>query len=281
MKLSRLSALRKAWAFVWKDFLIEVSYKSAFLLHLGGVVFSVGIWFFFSAFLQDNLKEKMDSLTGGNLFAFILFGIAPYHYQQVSLRAFGSRFREEQVTGTLEAMLVCPTRTPLVIFGSALFDFIFTSFSVVLYLLVGIGFSYLTARPIALHAAGLAPALVIFVLMVLASVGIGVMAAAFVMYFKKGEVLVTLISSASALLGGVFFPAAALPEAVQPFSRLLPITYTTDGIRRALLAGEGIGELLPEIQVLFLFAAVLLPAGLMMFRVALRGARRDGTLVQY
>lgn len=276
-----LSTLRKASAFVWKDFLIEVSYKSAFVLQLGSIVFSVGIWFFFSGFLQANLKEKIDALTGGNLFAFILFGVAPFQYQQVSLRAFGSRFREEQVTGTLEAMLVCPTRTPLVIFGSALFDFLFTSFSVVLYILVGVGFSLFTARPIALHMAGMVPALVIFTLMVMASVGIGIMAAAFVMYFKKGEVIVTLISSASALLGSVFFPAAVLPEFLQFLARLLPISYTTDGVRRALLTGAGMMELMPQIQVLFLFAAVLLPLGLFIFRIALRAARRDGTLVQY
>ncbi len=275
------STIRKAWAFVWRDFLIEVSYKSAFILYFGGVIFSVGIWFFFSGFLQENLKDKMDSLTGGNLFAFILFGIAPYHYQQVSLSAFGSRFREEQVTGTLEAMLVCPTRTPLVIFASALFEFIFTSFRVVLYIIVGMIFSLFTSRPIALHAGGLPAALIIFILMVLTSVGIGIMAAAFVMYFKKGEVLVTLISSASALLGGVFFPTGALPGFAQPFSKLLPISYTTDGVRRALLTGEGMLDLMPQIQVLALFAVILLPLGLFIFRVALRAARRDGTLVQY
>jgi ABC-2 type transport system permease protein len=276
-----LSTLRKAWSFVWKDFLIEVSYKSAFVLQLGGTVFSVGIWFFLSGFLQTHLKENIETLTGGSLFAFILFGIAPLQYQQVSLRAFGSRFREEQVTGTLEAMLVCPTRTPLVIFGSALFDFLFTSFSVFLYILVGVGFSWFTSRPIALHAAGLAPALIIFTLMVAASVGIGIMAAAFVMYFKKGEVLVTLISTSSALLGGVFYPSAVLPEPLQYLSRLLPISYTTDGVRRALLTGEGLGDLMPQMRVLFLFAVVLLPLGLFIFRLALRAARRDGTLVQY
>ncbi len=275
------AGLRKAWAFIWRDFLIEVSYKSAFVLHMGGVIFSVGIWFFLAGFLQENLRERIDSLTGGNLFAFILFGIAPYNYQQVSLGAFARKFREEQVTGTLEAMLVCPTRTPLVIFGSTLFDFIFTSFHVLLYVGVGIAFSYLTSRPISLHAGGLVPAAIIFALMVLTSVGVGIMAAAFVMYFKRGEVLVTLVSSMSALLGGVFFPTAALPEALQTFARLLPITYTTDGVRRALLTGEGLADLLPEIQVLFLFAAVLLPLGLFIFRLALRGARRAGTLVQY
>jgi len=276
-----LSTIRKAWAFVWKDFLIEVSYKSAFVLQLGGIVFSVGIWFFLSQFWQANLKENITALTGGNLFAFILFGIAPLQYQQVSLRAFGSRFREEQVTGTLEAMLVCPTRTPLVIFGSALFDFLFTSVSVVLYIVVGVGFSWFTSRPIAMHMAGLLPAMIIFTLMVMASVGIGIMAAAFVMYFKKGEVMVTLISSASALLGSVFFPAAALPEVLQLFAKLLPISYTTEGVRRALLVGDGVTELMPQIRILFLFAAVLLPLGLFVFRLALRAARRDGTLVQY
>ena len=277
----RLNALRKARAFLWKDFLIEASYKSAFILNLGGVVFSVGIWFFFAGFLQANLSHEAGALTGGNLFAFILFGIAPYSYQQVSLSAFGRRFREEQVTGTLEAMLVCPTRTPLVIFGSALFDFVFTSLRIVLYILVGLGFSWLSSRPIDLHPGGLAAALVILTLMVMTSVGIGIMAAAFVMYFKRGEVLVTLISSASALLGGVFFPTAALPGFLRPFSKLLPISYTTDGVRRALLTGEGMMDLLPHIEVLLLFAAVLLPLGLLVFRMALRAARRDGTLVQY
>jgi ABC-2 type transport system permease protein len=273
--------IRKAWGFIVRDFLIEVSYKSHFVMQFMSVVFSVGIWFFFSGFLQAHLNEASSVLTGGDLFAFILFGIAPFHYQQVSLTTFAHRFRDEQVTGTLEAMLVCPTRTPLVIFGSALFDFMFTSFRIVLYIVVGIAFSQFSARPIQLHAEGLPAALIIFVLMVMTSVGIGVMAAAFVMYFKKGDVLVTLISSASALLGGVFFPASALPAAVKPFSRLLPISYTTDGVRRALLAGESVRDLLPEIQVLLVFAAVLLPVGLLIFRMALRGARRDGTLVQY
>ncbi len=277
----RIPGLRKAMAFVWKDFLIEVSYKSAFLLHLGGVVFSVGLWFFFAGFLQSNLSGNLDALTGGNLFAFILFGIAPFQYQQVSLGAFARRFREGQVTGTLEAMLVSPTRTPLVIFGSALFDFIFTSFQVVLYIGIGLGFSWAASRPITLHASGLLPAFVIFALMVMTSVGIGVMAAAFVMYFKRGEVLVMLISSASALLGGVFFPTGSLPGLIRPLSAVLPIAWTTDGVRRALLAGEGIGALVTHIQVLAIFAAVLLPLGLWIFRLALRAARREGTLVQF
>jgi len=277
----RIPGLRKAMAFVWKDFLIEVSYKSAFILHMGGVVFSVGLWFFFSGFLQANLTGDMDALTGGNLFAFILFGIAPFQYQQVSLGAFARRFREGQVTGTLEAMLVCPTRTPLVIFGSALFDFIFTSFQVILYIGIGLAFSWGASRPITVHAGGVLPALVIFLLMVLTSVGVGIMAAAFVMYFKRGEVLVTLISSASALLGGVFFPTGSLPDLLRPLSAVLPIAWTTDGVRRALLAGEGIGALATHVQVLSLFAAVLLPLGLWVFRSALRAARREGSLVQF
>ena len=33
--------------------------------------------------------------------------------------------------------------------------------------------------------------------------------------------------------------------------------------------------------ILLIFAAVLLPLGLYIFRIALRAARRDGTLVQY
>jgi len=274
------SFLHKAWAFIRRDLLIEISYRSAFVLQLAGVFVSVGIWYFLSGMIRG-FAPDMKRLEGGDYFPFILVGIAFYHYLTVALTSFASRVRNEQLTGTLEAMLVSPTRTPMVILASSLWDFVFTSFRVVVYLAVGVGISWLTDRPIRIHWGGLVPFAVILSLTILAFCGIGIIVASVVIYLKRGEPINSFILSASALLGGVFYPVDAMPAWLVSASALLPITYALRGIRRALLSGASTGDLLPEIRVLIVFVAVLVPLGLLVFRWALRAARRDGTLVQY
>jgi len=272
--------LHKAWAFIRRDMLIETSYRSAFVFQFAGVFVSVAIWYFLSGMIRG-LAPDMKNLEGGDYFPFILVGIAFYHYLTVALTSFASRVRNEQLTGTLEAMLVTPTRTPMVILASSLWDFVFTSFRVIVYLAAGILIAQAAGRPVRIYWSGLLPFAVILGLTILAFCGIGIIVASVVIYLKRGEPLNAFIISASALLGGVFYPVQAMPPWLESASTLLPITYALRGIRRALLEGASMGDLLTEIQVLALFVAALVPIGLLVFRWSLRGARRDGTLVQY
>ncbi|MBI3450870.1 MAG: ABC transporter permease [Acidobacteria bacterium] len=275
-----VSVLLKAWAFIRRDLAIEMSYRSAFVLQFMGVFVSVGIWFFLSDMFRG-MAPAMKGVEGGEYFPFILVGVAFYHYLTVALTAFASRVRNEQLTGTLEAMLVSPTRTPTLVLASSLWDFVFTSFRVVVYLAVGVAVAWIAGRPIAIHASGVLPSVVVLGLTILSFCGIGIIVASSVIYFKRGESINSFVTSASALIGGVFYPTQALPPWLQSMSSFLPITYALRGIRRALLSGASFGDLLPEIQVLALFALVLVPVGLVVFRWSLRLARRDGTLVQY
>ncbi|HEU4403574.1 MAG TPA: ABC transporter permease, partial [Candidatus Polarisedimenticolia bacterium] len=86
---------------------------------------------------------------------------------------------------------------------------------------------------------------------------------------------------ASALLGGVFYPPEDMPAWLGVGSRFLPITYALHALRRALLRGSHFADLLPDIQALVLFVAILLPLGILAFRLAVRKARQEGSLVQY
>jgi ABC-2 type transport system permease protein len=278
MRIANL--LHKAWAFIRRDLLIEASYRSAFVLQFSGVFVSVGIWYFLAGMIRG-VAPGMKGMEGMDYFAFIVVGIAFYHYLTVALTSFASRVRNEQLTGTLEAMLVSPTRTPMVILASSLWDFVFTSFRVVMYVAVGVGISWVTDHPIHIHWEGLLPFAVILALTVLAFSGIGIIVASVIIYLKKGEPINSFLISASALLGGVFYPVESLPSWLVSASALLPITYALRGIRRALLSGASFLDLLPEVQVLAVFVAGLVPLGLIVFRWALRGAQRDGTLVQY
>jgi len=105
--------------------------------------------------------------------------------------------------------------------------------------------------------------------------------AAFVFYLKRGDPITYLVSSASALFGGVFYPTEDMGSVINGLSKLLPITYALRALGRALLKGSSFADLLPDIAMLALFVVVLLPLGALAFRFAVRKARQEGSLVQY
>ena len=90
-----------------------------------------------------------------------------------------------------------------------------------------------------------------------------------------------VISTMALLFGNLIIPPRALPDSIAWISRLIPVTYAVDAVRGALLQGEGLGDLAPKLAVLAAFAVVLVPIGLVGARVAVRRAKRDGSLVQY
>ena len=122
--------LAKLWAFIRRDFLSMVSYRLAFVLQLFGMLFSLAAFFFMTKMMDPNAK----GLNGIPPFDYLLIGLAFLSYFSTALHAFASRIRREQMMGTLEAMLVSPTRTHVVVFASAAWDFTYGAFRILLYL---------------------------------------------------------------------------------------------------------------------------------------------------
>jgi ABC-2 type transport system permease protein len=79
----------------------------------------------------------------------------------------------------------------------------------------------------------------------------------------------------------VFYPVSVLPGWLRFISRLLPITWSLEGIRGALLKGESFSALWQEFLALAIIASVLVPLGLAFFRLSVHYARKTGTLVKY
>lgn len=269
-----MSTLRQILAFLRKDFLEEVSYRTAFLMQMGGIAISVSLWFLIARFLRP-AEAAIPGLPGVPYFSYLLVGIAFYHYLASALGSFAGKLRNEQLTGTLEAMLITPTPIPIIILSSALWDFLMTSLRVVAYLALGALFG------LHLRFDSLAGFFLILGLTILAFSGIGILSAAFILYLKRGDPINFLISSASALFGGVFFPLESMPHGLGAVGRFLPITYALNGIRKSLLTGTRLRDLLPEVGALLLFIAILLPLGVAGFSLAVRKAREEGNLAQY
>jgi len=264
--------LVKMWAFLKRDFLSEVSYRLSFMMRIVGMLTSLLAFYFMTKMMDPNAE----GLNGIPPFNWMLIGLAFQFYFSTALFAFSARIRNEQMLGTLEAMLVSPTPTSIVIFSSATFDFTYGLFRVILMLLFATLIFDVTLYTNSLTAVFLGVALTM-----LSSTGVGILSASFILYFKRGDPINFLISGATTFLGNVFFPVEQLPAWIRPASDYMPITWSLRVVRGALLEGKTLTELSGELGSLALLTAVLLPAGLIASRFAIRRAKREGTLIQY
>ncbi len=267
--------LDKAGWFLRRDFTIELSYKLSFLLQLVGIFLNV-FMFYFLARLVDGASQPSLAAYNGDYFAFVLIGVAFSLYFTIAISGFAKNLRDAQITGTLEAMLLTPTDLPTIIISSCLWDYLFTTLRVFIYLLLGT-----LVFGANLSNANYLGALVVLVLTIVAFSGLGIMAASFIMVTKRGDPVTTIVGGVGLLLGGVYYPVELLPSWLQFFAGLIPVTYALRAMRNALLANASWSALLPDIGALVLFCLILIPFSLLTFQQAVRWAKIDGSLAHY
>lgn len=262
----------KILAFLKRDFLTDVSYRLSFLFQLGGMFLSVAAFFFMTKMMNPAAK----GFDGIPPFQWLLIGLAFQYYFSVALYSFSSKIRSEQMLGTLEAMLVSPTPTSIVIFSSAAWDFAYGGIRVAVMLLVAT-----LAFGVHLHVNSLGTLFIGVALTLLSSTGLGILSASFVLYFKRGDPVNFFLSALTTFFGNVFFPVAQLPEKLQGISDYLPVNWSVRIVRGALLQGRTFDDLRHEVLRLTVLTVVLVPLALFFSRVAIRRAKREGSLVQY
>lgn len=263
----------KILSFIVKDFKVELSYKMSFVLRVVGIFFSLLVWFFLAKWIQ---KGIVSSNFNYDYFAFILVGISCSEFQNGGLRGFSDKIRQNQVTGTLEALLATPTNLFLILWGSTLWEFIYSLFNSILFICVGVLFFGVKVSINSLPSVALA-----LLLSYLAFSAIGILSSSFILVYKKGDPINLTISSLSLLLAGVYYPLSILPDYLKLISNFLPITHFLKIMRGALLEGSDIDKFASAYLYLFLFVVVLLPLSLIVFKLAYKAAKVKGTLCYY
>jgi ABC-2 type transport system permease protein len=180
--------------------------------------------------------------------------------------------------GTLEALLATPNRISFIIVSSSLWNFIWASISVLVYLGLGSLFFDFEYR---LNLSSLFSGFLILILSIVIFSSIGIISAGFVIIFKRGIPFTWAIGMTSGLLGGVYYPIEVMPQFLRLASNFIPLRYSLGALRKILLAGLSFREVYPEILTLLLFVLVLLPLALFFFNFAVRKAKMDGSLVFY
>ncbi len=264
--------MNKIWAFLKRDFRIEVSYRLAFLLSIGGIFLSAAVFYFLGKIVNPQVVEE----SANDYFSFVIVGIAFSSFLRTGLSSFASALREEQMMGTLEAMLSTTTSSQVIVILSSLWRFVFTSLTAIFYLVIGALFFGLS-----LGNANLVAALLLLILTIISYSSLGILSACFIMVFKRGDPINWLVGNLSTLLGGVYYPVAVMPGYLQFLAKFLPITYSLRGLRGALLKGYGVGQLGNDLLALLIISAILLPLSLFLFRLAVNHAKKTGSLIKY
>src|SRR5882762_411275 len=274
---SMILFLRRIWAFLARDWRLELSYRMQFFLRILSILIVVTTLFFisriFTGFTDPRFTQWRDPLAAW------LTGLAVLNYFMTGFSSLANAIRQEQVQGTLESVLMTPISVPTVIVASSAWDFVQATFFSSLYLFFGwlfFGVHYRGSFVLALF-------FLLLTTMVLSCLGI--LSASFAMVFKRGDPFGIFLGTGSALFSGVFFPTQLINQYAGPgvagISRILPPTYGLEGIRRVLIEGEGFAQVREPFLTLMIFLVVLLPCCLWVFNREGRRDKREGSLIQY
>src|SRR5688500_12251497 len=80
------------------------------------------------------------------------------------------------------------------------------------------------------------------------------------------------------VVSGVYYPVSVLPTWMEWLSVISPATYVLDGIRDAILEGQGLETMWDEIWPLLVIGVVAAPVGLAIFRRGEQYAKKHGKL---
>jgi len=267
--------LRKAWAFLKRDFRIESGYKASFLMRLTESMMLLVFFYFLGGLINSHSSGMLDRY-GSGYFPFAMIGLAFARYFDLTLRMFSESIRLAQVTGCLEAMLSSQTNCVTVVLFSSLYGLISGAVQLCLILLAG-AFVF----GVDLSQMNVAATLLVVFLSITIFVAFGVLSAAAIVFLKKGDPITWILGGFGSIIGGAYFPIDVMPAPLRTLSMLIPIRYSLDALRLTMLKGYSMAMVAGPLITLTVIAALLLPLSLMLFDATIRKGRKEGTLMQY
>jgi len=269
------SELPKLAAFVRRDFLVAWSYRAAFFSDAAALFLQAISFYFIGLMVNPAVLPTFGGRTATYL-EFVAVGIALSVFLHLGLGRVATAIRNEQLTGTLESLLMTPTSTATIQLGSVVYDSIYIPIRTALFFaVIGIAFG------LHFEASGFLPALVVLLAFIPFVWGLGIASAAATLTFKRGTGGVAMGVALLTLFSGAYFPLGLLPDWLAATAALNPLALAIDAMRQALLGGAGWSQVAGTLAVLVPLSALSLAAGFLAFRAALRRERRRGSLGLY
>jgi ABC-2 type transport system permease protein len=204
----------------------------------------------------------------------LLIGAVIWSYLGIIFEILVETVAWERWEGTIEYTFMAPLSRPVHLVGMGLFAI---GYGVVRAAIV---FTVIAAFfGLSMPDANFVAALLVLAVASISFIGIGMMAAVLPLISpEKGTQIGFVGQGILLVISGVYYPVEVLPGWMQALATVSPATYALDGIRDAILEGDGITAMGDELWPLAVIGAVSIPLGLWVFRIGERHAKRHGKL---
>lgn len=256
--------LEKIFYFTKRDIISFSTYKT----NIAILVFTAVFGALSFAYLGSNASmQSVLQLYGENFTTYILIGLAFSSYLTQSLTLVQKTINP----WALEEVLVSPTSLTTFIIGSSIWGFIWSTATVVVYLAIGV---FIFGVSLSINILG---TVIVVALGISAFIGFSMIGSGILILTKQGDPVTAFITIATSLFGNVLFPPQVLPPVLQTIAFVLPQYYFFKCIR-LMLTGWTIPMILPDLLILTLMSAIILPLGYGVYAWCLKTARKNGTL---
>lgn len=213
-------------------------------------------------------------VDGRYLVLYLVVGTLVWRYLSMIFYWITDLIGIERWEGTIEYTLMAPIHRITHMAGQTLFAVIYS----LIFTAIILGVTVLLFD-IDLTNANLAGGMVMLLAGSLSFIGVGIVGSILPLLFpERGSQMTHVIIALLLLVSGVYYPISVLPEFLQQVARFSPATYVLDGTRLALLEGASTLSLWPYIWPTLVMGVIAIPAGLWVFGLAERYAKRAGKL---
>jgi ABC-2 type transport system permease protein len=203
-------------------------------------------------------------VTGhSSYFDFIAPGIMAMTVMMSVMTGLPAAISQEKEVGTLDGMMVAPINRLSIIIGKTLAQ---TARG----LLQGVLILVLASLLFGVSIAGnIVLVFALLLLGVFSFVGLGVVLTSFAKDQETAMMVMMTLMFPMMFLSGVFFPVQQMPWYMQDISKVLPLTYAADALRKVMVLGAGIPQIATELAVLIIFGVVMIGIAVPVFKRAM------------
>ncbi len=225
-------------------------------------------------FIAEGIEATGGQIDVGQVTTILLVGAVVWAYLGIIFEILTETVAWERWEGTIEYTFMAPLSRPIHLFGMGLFAIVYGIIrAILLFGVVALFFD------IDVGGANFLAALVVLLIASIPFIGIGMMTAVLPLISpEKGTQLGFIAQGILLVVSGVYYPVSVLPEWMQWLSVISPATYALDGMRDAILEGDGLAMMWDEIWPLIVIGFVSIPLGLEVFRRGERYAKQHGKL---
>jgi len=201
---------------------------------------------------------------GGSYFDFVAPGFIGLGVMMSGLTAVGVALAREREIGTLDGLLMAPISRVSIILGKTLAQTIRN-------LLQGSLIIVLAIFVFGVHVRG-SPFLIAIILILgtLSFLGIGIVATSIAREQESAQFILGFLQFPMMFLSGVLFPVEQMPLPLQYVSKVLPLTYAVDALRKVMVLGVDLSGVVVELLLLVIISVVTIALGVPLFDRAVR-----------